>query len=783
MMLRWLPQIPASPLSMLLALLLLPGSAASQVATVRSGDHPDFSRLTVALPAGTQWSMEQTPGRLRVDLAGDLGALDLSQIFRRISRDRIADVQPLPGTGLDIRLTCDCAAEAQLSADNLLIIDIKDGPPLPAPAPAQLAAPRRLPTAGATQLSFGETPSVPLVADANPDTPPAPQQPPEIPQQTPEERARTEQAEKFALRRINSLPDLPPPTPEPDPNLTRELETTLLQAIGRAATEGLLDADAANASLLPADLRQVSTTKDSDAHTDPGVMATPGTLEAAKPGENTRFVLSGDSCEQTMPPTIADDTEDDFAARLGQLRAALTAEFDRDDSTAYRDLARFYLLNGFGAEALRLLESVPQDPALAEEMKTFATILEYGHGAADGPFSGKIGCDTEAAMWAALTGPTLAPGQDFDGAAILRSVAALPVPLKSYLGAVLAERFSAAQENEMAKDLLRIVDRDVSEPTALRNFAAARITSHEAGQPDHAAYQDLIAQNDDVSPEALLHYTNESIDNGDSIDPETIGLLESYRTQYRDAPISAKLVQTEIVAHASAGNFPAAYDLFASQADTMDADARATVADGLTRNLASHAADAVFTRQFFGHEGIIRQGARPETMNAVAQRLLDLGFLDQAEQLITKGADGEAGRQRRILRAKIALAGNQPRRAEAELFGLTGEDIDLLRAKASLDTSDYAQAQTLFDAAGSTQDAGTAAWLGRDWTTMRTLEDPPKARLADVVTQQQDAPIALPEIGPPTLALSRDVLSQSSDTRTALRELLSTVQVETALDQ
>ncbi|QOL81879.1 hypothetical protein [Pseudooceanicola spongiae] len=760
MMTRWLA----------LVLILLPCAVTAQVSTVRSGDHRDFSRLTVALPPGTDWSMQQEMGRLRISFSGDMERPDLSQIFRRISRDRIEDVQPLPGNGLDIRLTCDCPTVARLSADNLLIIDVGDGPPLPdlPPSISADAAPT------ASDRPLGPEMTEPAASSLMPVQ--------DLVTATPQDHSHAKNAEKFALRRVTTLPDVPAPV-ETNPDLTNELETSLLQAIGRAATEGLLDADAANAALIPKDLRQVSGTHDSAPHAAPGIMATPGTLDAAKPGENSRFMLSGDTCEQQMPATIDAATEADFSTRLGALRTGLTAEFDRDNVTGYQDLARFYLLHGFGAEALRLLESVPQNPALTAEMISVANILEYGHDASDGPFAGKIACDTEAAMWAALTGATLAPGQDFNGSAILRAVTALPVPLKSYLGPVLAERFSAAQENELAKDLLRIVDRDVSEPTAMRNFAAARITTQEEGQPDHAAYQDLIAQNDSVSPEALLHYATESLDNGGSIDPETIGLLESYRTQYRDDPISGKLVRTEIIAHASAGNFPAAYDLFASQSALLDDATRATVADGLTRNLASHAADAVFTRQFFGHEAIIREGARAETMNAVAQRLLDLGFLEQAEQLIAIGADGEAGRQRRVLRAKIALASNLPRRAEAELFGLTGEDIDLLRAQASLDTSDYEQAQNLFNAAGDTQEAGTAAWLARDWGTVKTLENTQKARLADLVTQQQAAPITLPVVGPPTLAVSRDVLSQSTDTRNALRELLSTVQVETALDQ
>lgn len=790
----------------LLFLALIPGPALAQTAVLRSGDHAEFTRLTLPLPAGTGWTLDDAPEVLTLSFSGPLERVDLGQAFRRITRDRVADIRPVPGPGLEILLNCNCAAEAVLSPSNLLILDIRDTPrPVPAaqpsPPPAAPSPEAPLPSAllglpSGARLSFGTPqPASPAPAAAvSPVVLPAepPVEPPvEPPQAAPRFEAvpQAPMAEtsmdfsNFAMDAINRLPEAPAPAPEAEAALTRELEQQLLQSIGSAATQGLLTPSDSLREAMQ-DLPPGRYDEHNELHpTDPGVSSTPSTLEADKEVDVSRYRLSGSPCTLAMPPLTTGEPVESFVLELGKLRSALTGEFDRDNAEAYMALGQFYLRNGFGAEAIRATQSVPSNPEIIAEMTAVGRILEYGHDRADGPFAGKIWCEGEASVWAALTGPEIAPGSDFDRAAILTTITALPAPLKSYIGPLLAERFVTAQETGIARDILRIVSRDLPETTPMREFATAQLQTEEQGQPDPQAYDPIIARNDDLSPEALIDFTDATLESGAQVDPETIGLLESYRIQYRDAPLFARLLRSEIMAQASAGNFAASFGLYAEQGQVLDPEVASGTVDQLAGDMARNATDASFTRIYFEHEATIQEMARTETANDVAERLLSLGFAEAAAQLIAPGAEGEAGRQRRLLRTRIALEARDPLGAERELHGMTGPDVDALRASARLISGDFAGAEILFRSAGEDEKAAEAAWLARNWREVQSSAPEPISRVARVVSDQQETPVVLPAAGPPTLATSRDVLSQSGETRAALQDMLMSVQVDTALDE
>lgn len=830
-----------------LLLITLAGPLAAQTAVMRSGDHPDFTRLTLPLPADTSFALAQVPGRAVLTLDGSLQEVDTGQVFDRISRVRLADISAGPGPVVALNLACDCTVEARLAANRLLVIDIRNGPPLagpPAPAtapatgpapgpevqpaaatadPATRSVPAGRPTAipaplflrgitlslglppvdprapgpvslpgappplAATPMLQVDLPATPMPAKSRPATAATPVQPPS-PQSAsaaqpgaailpPVTLPGAPPARHAAETVVTALPGVPT---EAEARLTSELERNLLAALGSAATEGLLEADASNAALLEEEQRRLAAAHQDGVHPDPGLAATPSTFDNEDPNSSGRIVLSGNPCALHMAPLTAEEGAPPFAEALSDLRARLTGEFDRDDVQAYHDLAHFYLLNGFGPEAGRVLESVQQPPQEAAEMASAARILEFGHDPEPSPFDDQLTCDTDAALWAVLASERIAPGLNFDGPAIKRTLMTMPDVLKTALGPELAERFLAAGEKDFARDIMRIVERNLIDTTPREALAAAMLADGDQ-PPDRETYHELIAQNTDVSPEALLHYTNGTLDHGAPVDPETIGLLESYRSQYRDGPMNADLARAEVIAQSASGNFPAAFGLYDQEREKFSAAVRQEIVNGLTRNLADHSADAVFTRLYFTHAAEMAELASVEAMNHVADRLLGLGLAEVADAALAAPAEGEAGRERRLLRARAALEMNLPRRAEAELDGIDGPEADRLRAEASLATANYAQAATLFAGAGDSGQAQDASWLARDFRAMTTDAQPERAQLADVLTSQP--PVALPEVGPPTLAASRDVLSQSGQTLDALRALLSSVPVDPAPDQ
>lgn len=839
----------------LLALLLLmaPLPALAQTALMRSGDHAEFTRLTLPLPDGAGFTLTEDRGQATLGFTGPLEAIDLSRVYDRIGRNRLSDIAVEEGPTLQLSLACDCPIETTLAASNLLIIDILDGPALPDNAPDVAendvdAAPQASPeTAFEASLQVGQItarpapillrgqvlslglpnldplrPALPLPRPvareasapgseppAEPGVPPTPQPatapalspgPEDRPAQAEDRIAEVSQVPAVDLAADVTLPPvaLPARTPRPqaeelvsvipgvaalspaEAQLTRELEQSLLAAIGNAATEGLLT-PGAGANPLSEEQRQISEAHSDGTHPDPGLAATPSTFQSDEPDGSGRVVLSGNPCALNMPPLVEVERPD-FVTELTEKRARLTGEFDLDDVAAYHDLAHFYLIYGFGPEAGSVLASVQQPPREAAEMGSVARILEYGHDPEQSPFTGRMTCDTDVALWAALAPSRIPPGSDFDGDAIKRALLAMPNTLKAIVGPLLAERFFDAREEDFARDMLRIVDRNVPGLSERQALAAAKLASKDS-PPDPDAFHDIIAKNSDVSPEALLHFTNAALDHDQTVDAETIGLLGSYRTQYRETPMAAQFARAEILAHSASGNFPAAFELYDSESANLMPEVREEVVDKLARDLASHGTAPVFTRLYFAHATEIAEKSGGEAMNAVAGRLLNLGLPEVADKVLAAGADGEIGRARRLLRARAALDMNLPRRAEAELSGLEGEDVAALRAEAHLATADYTEAEALFTKAGQAERAATAAWMARNWDSLRSDEEATRARLADVVASHAAQPVEIPLIGPPTLAASREALSQSGETRGALRDLLSTLQVDTALDQ
>ncbi|MGI3164025.1 hypothetical protein [Pseudooceanicola sp. 200-1SW] len=791
-------------LALLIALCLVPGGTQAQ-AILRSGDHSDFTRLTLPLPAGTEPLLDTAPGTATLRFDGPVPAIDASRVFDRITRQRLTDIRVGDGPSLTLSLACDCPVETSVTAGNLMILDILDGPVLgalpAAEAPAPVATDTPPAPTGPPPLGFGLPPAdptapgpVPLAAPAAPRVasarvpgmalPPPPADAPEatvpkpaseaLPPLPPVTLPGVPGLRDQMTEQLETLPG-PPTLTEQEARLTRELEESLLAAIGSAATEGLLAPDARQAAELTEAQRQVSGTPSDGVRPDPGLAATPSTFGPGDPRGDNRIILSGNPCALHMPPLVA--VEDlDFLRELGRLRAALTGEFDRDDVAAYHALALLYLAHGFGAEAARVLDAVPQPPLETAEMLSVARILEYGHDPEDSPFAGRLTCDTDAALWAALAPATIPPGSAYDGAAIKRSLMAMPDALKAVIGPLLANRFTAAKEADFARDILRIVERNLLDSSPRQALAAAKLANAD-GPPDRADFAALIASNNEVSPEALLHYTNETLAHGGQVDAEIIGLLEGYRSQYRNSPMATDLARAEVLAHAAASNFPAAFALYAAERARFAPETQAELSDALTRALAEGASDTIFTRLYFTQGPDLAAQSSAQAVNGLADRLLALGLPETAEALLAdaapaRGAEAEA---RQLLHARAALAMNLPRKAEAELEGIATPEADRLRADARLAREDYAGASALFTAAGAPEAAAEAAWLARDWQSLAEAEAAAeKARLAEVV---QQAPVDLPALGPPTLAASREVLGQSGATRDALRDLLSTMQV------
>ena len=107
----------------------------AETASVQSGEHATFSRLVFPDKPGRTWRLERpTPSRVEIIFSEGAPDLDLARVFDFIPRDRLREAVFTTGK-LILTLGCECPVDISQIASGHIVVDIGDGPPLPAGDP------------------------------------------------------------------------------------------------------------------------------------------------------------------------------------------------------------------------------------------------------------------------------------------------------------------------------------------------------------------------------------------------------------------------------------------------------------------------------------------------------------------------------------------------------------------------------------------------------------------------------------------------------------------------
>ena len=93
--------------------------------TVRTGDHEDFTRVVMPIPTGARWQVARDAQAIDIRFDELQTDFDLSDVYRRISRTRIAEISA-QGSSLRLTLACPCDYQSFETASGLLVVDIQD---------------------------------------------------------------------------------------------------------------------------------------------------------------------------------------------------------------------------------------------------------------------------------------------------------------------------------------------------------------------------------------------------------------------------------------------------------------------------------------------------------------------------------------------------------------------------------------------------------------------------------------------------------------------------------
>jgi len=249
------------------------------------------------------------------------------------------------------------------------------------------------------------------------------------------------------------------------------------------------------------------------------------------------------------------------------------------------------------------------------------------------------------------------------------------------------------------------------------------------------------------------------------VPPEMADLAGAYAHEYRDAPLGKALSRAYIEAMAASGDFDTAMaEATRLERDLSDA-AKDTILATMLRLLTDNADDLTFLR--IGTE--LSQTAdrvSPETANAVAARMIALGFADLARPFVSPSTTGFPLQQRRLLRAEIAILASSPRAAQIELLGVEGDGADRLRARALSMLGEHLEAHAIYLSLGDMDAALREALLAEEWQQTVNIADP---ALADMVA----ASVAtLSEDSAGVLARNKALLESSQSARETIDALL-----------
>lgn len=748
---------------------LLPSLANARPATVQSGDHPGFTRLVFSLPDGINWQVLHQGKSVTLTYKGHDEGFDLTGVYDPISRDRIRHIESLKDQVL-LSLDCACRVSAFLEQARFVVIDVASPDvQLPTPLIVQTNGPdARQPTAEAVPQTDSALAPLPLPTTLKEGR--------ILPQAT---RALSGSSFPGPLSR-GSLS-------KAEQAVLDDVQERLAKEVGIAATRGMLTTNPlARRPNLASEQNPPSSPELADEPPRPeeelaglvnnmritSSMDLPGRATSAGSAQS----ISGLICPENELLNFADwDNGQPFPEQIGALRQRLYGEFDKLDRQAALDLAKLYLHLGWGAEAKHLLTKLEIPRKEADLLISVAEIMEIGHTVEETNISELIDCSTDVALWAILAKPSLDVSGQIDSAPALLALNRLPVHLRRFLAPMLSQRLRSHGDGGAAATALRNLERLPQALPAAAQLAQAQIAIDE-GQVSSGSdlLEHVIEGNSENSPEALIALVDAKLDQGLSIAPETAELVQAFAEEFQETPLGPQFRRTHVLALIRSGQFDTAQSAITELRGASDTGRNLSLRGLFLNELTTAADDVVFLDHFFAHARQDTDELSPEEKIKLAVRLMDLGFAESAQEVVTAIPDRPRITDRQILAARAALALGQPFQAQAELIGIVDARAEPLRAMAKEMAGAHKDAHEIFLRSGQQADAINAAWLAPEWRELVSAETPIFGQLASL---GDPPPFQAEAEG--MLARTIETLSESEAARATLAAVLSATPLDT----
>jgi len=808
--------------ALLFALLILtPCTLGAQSVPVRSGEHVDFSRLVLDFSERQNWEFGRVPEGYELRLSNPEMEFDLTTVFRLIPKTRIQDVADLGDGRLLIRSECTCHGDAFDLRGTQVVVDIKDGPATQSASPfdrelpklpnpqdsAQIAQRPPGPSASVTSilgisvtmptifpnggpdpqhdtdrpelargglpLAFGDAAAIPLKASA-PTSKPSVLAAPD---------AETVSGETAILE-----------TNQQDNRVT-PLENALLEQIGRAAAQGLLEADISKTE------GQISEALDpipAPASPHPGGIGTPH-VPHATPTDHVQIQTSIDRSMERgravnaltqVGTTCLPDKYFSIShwgkppsngADLSLHRASMLGEFDSADSENLQALVRHYLYLTFGAEAAALVRRYEADLERPDLLVAIAEIMDHGQARQPDALFDQMGCAGAASLWATLAQPSLRRGDEIDRSGVIKAFSELPLHLRRHLGPILSARFLKIGDTETASVLRDAIARASGSHGSSFDLLEAELDlAHGNTGPATEQLEEIIDADAANSPEAILKLIETRVSAGLPIADRIREIVSTLAYEHRGTSMGEALLSAEIRAHAYGADFEAAFQTLngGQSSGHLAENAAATLREEAFHLLAMNGSDPSFLRFTLSSTATLAQ-AQSSLRRAVSDRLLTLGFPTPAREILDTSAMVPE-LEDRVLFARAALLEGKPEIALGYLSGIPTPVAKSLRAESLSMLRDHDAAASIWRDLEENDARLQEAWRAGDWQQVADMPESPMQAAAKLMLGHDPADReASPTVeGLPDNAMSHGsaLLEESQAARAALNDLLTALE-------
>jgi hypothetical protein len=718
-----------------LVLTLIPLASFAEAVKVTSGEHDSFTRLVVELPVASDWLFGRTANGYEFTVPGTgQPRYDLTRVWERIPRDRLSALWADPESGhLKMSLACACHAFPFELRPGVIVIDLRDGA-----APKESAFEKTL---------DGSSPAPLMAAKTAPR--PQPRTDPKTNGQSYDWLAVGEDPER-------SSAEAAPLSPTPPISLGPARDA-LLQEMGRGFAAGVIDIADPGKGLSVADaVEGIPPWSRISIGEMPGISA-----GAARIAEGS-MQPNGDACipDETLD-VAAWGTDQPGALQLAEARADMFGEFDVPDREAITQTVRRHVFLGFGAEALQYL-SLLESGAAEGDLKIYASMAKIVDGQEDpaSPFRPMLGCDTAAALWAALLYTDFPTTAEINDKAILRAFEALPPHLRQAFGPGLAERFLGAGNTEAVRKIRASIARVKGTPEQQLSLIDARVDLTE-GQAEAAktTAEAALLETGDKAADPLMTLVEAGFQKMEPLSPEIAETLRAYLRDGEGTDKEAALRRGLVLALALSGRPEEASTELSSTPET---------ANDLWQVIGQRAEDVDFLALAVTNDPPPRDELAESTALPIAQRLYALGFPDAALAWLGQ-VEISSPPEIRFLAAQAEFARGDARRARDLLSGLDHEDASVLRALSLAKLGQTADAVEVLQAAGDSERALRLTAWQRDWDALSRTDGTPWADTARLATEAKpDKPTA-----EGMLAQGEALVVESGAARQAISDLLA----------